>query len=365
MQTPGRSRLVDIGTIRPGRVRISASTVCSLQCPSCPNASGEIAKSLGEGFLPAAHLRDLLGSNAWVREVEISGWGEPFLNPEMPEILEDASRLGVALTADNGTTFNAMSEEVLGALVEHRFRRITCTIDGTSQASYGVYRRGGDFDRVIENIRRLNALKSRSGSRYPRLTWQFVVFGHNERDIPLARSMAAELGMDFRLKESWAPELSPVRDQRFVAEQHARGGTYRPEVKRTDPDRAGRVFCHQLWEEPQVNWDGRVLGCCCNHRGDFGGNAFSDGLLAVLNSPSLRYARAMLLGKAAPREGLPCTGCGVFRSMQSEGRYLKRGAARLAFRAARFAYHEMGLRRLRQFAGSLVAGGADARSSGR
>jgi MoaA/NifB/PqqE/SkfB family radical SAM enzyme len=344
-----------VDTIRPGRLRVSASTVCSLRCPTCPNGSGEIAKSLGEGYLRAAHLRDLLESNSWVREVEISGWGEPFLNPEMPTILEDASRRGVALTADNGTTFNAMSEGLLDALVKRRFRRITCSIDGASQTTYGVYRVNGDFNRVMKNIRRLNALKSQAGSRYPRLTWQFVVFGHNEHEIPLARRTAIELGMDFRLKESWAPELSPVRDRRFVASQHARGGTYHPELKRADPERAGRAFCHQLWEEPQVNWDGRILGCCCNCHRDFGGNAFSDGLPAALNSPSLRYARAMLLGRAAPREDIPCTACGVFRSMRGEGQYLHRGGARLAFRAARFAYRELGLRRVRQLAGSLGA----------
>ena len=348
MQTPGVDRPVDIGTIRPRRLRLSASTVCSLRCPACPNPSGEIAKSLGAGYLRAADLRGLLEANPWVREIEISGLGEPFLNPEMPAILEEASRRGVALTADNGTTFNEMSKEVLHALVKHRLRRITCSIDGASQASYSIYRIGGDFGRVIENVRRVNALKSQLGSRYPRLTWQFVVFSHNEHEIPLARRMAAELGMDFRLKESWAPELSPVQEDRSAAAQHAGGGTYRPELKRTDPDRAGRVFCHQLWEEPQVNWDGRILGCCCNYQGDFGGNAFSDGLLAALNSPSLRYARAMLLGRVAPREGIPCTGCGVFRSMQVDGQYLKRGAARLAFRAARFAYYELGLRRVRQ-----------------
>lgn len=339
---------MDKNTIRPKRLRIGASTVCALNCPGCPNRTGEIAKSLGEGYLRSEDLRDLLELNPWVREIEISGWGEPFLNPEMPAILAEADRRGVGLTADNGTTLNGMTDELLHALVRHRFRRMTCSIDGASQATYGAYRIGGDFRAVIQSIRQLKALKEEAGSRYPRLTWQFVALGHNEHEIPLARSMARELGMVFRLKESWAPELSPVRDEDYVAAQHARVGTYRHQVKVADPDRAASAFCHQLWEHPQINWDGRVLGCCCNHQRDFGSNVFTDGLLSALNNPVIRHARAMVLGEAAPREDVPCTSCDIFHSMQRTGRYLKRGASRQVFRLARYAYNELGLRKVRQ-----------------
>ena len=56
---------------------------------------------------------------------------------------------------------------------------------------------------------------------------------------------------------------------------------------------------------PQINWDGKVLGCCVNHRGDFGGNAFRDGLTASVNTEQIQYARAMLLGHAPPRAAPP------------------------------------------------------------
>ena len=31
--------------------------------------------------------------------------------------------------------------------------------------------------------------------------------------------------------------------------------------------------CDQLWSGPQINWDGKVLGCCRNFWDEFGGNA--------------------------------------------------------------------------------------------
>lgn len=35
---------------------------------------------------------------------------------------------------------------------------------------------------------------------------------------------------------------------------------------------------------PQINWDGKLLGCCLNFWGDFGGNAFEQGLERILTS---------------------------------------------------------------------------------
>ena len=65
-------------------------------------------------------------------------------------------------------------------------------------------------------------------------------------------------------------------------------------------------LCHGLWDLPQVNWDGKMLGCCVNYWGDFGGNVFRDGLLATINGDKMRYARDMLLGHRSARDDIPC-----------------------------------------------------------
>ena len=61
---------------------------------------------------------------------------------------------------------------------------------------------GGDCDTVSENIRRINCFKEQYQSEFPRLLWQFVVFGHNEHESPIARKLAGDLGMEFRMKLS-------------------------------------------------------------------------------------------------------------------------------------------------------------------
>src|SRR5260370_31712376 len=83
-------------------------------------------------------------------------------------------------------------------------------------------------------------------------------------------------------------------------------------------------ICNQLWDMPQVNWDSKVLGCCRNFWGDFGGNAFADGLIPSLNTEKITYARKMLRGQAAARHDIPCTTCEIYLDMRANDRWLER-----------------------------------------
>jgi hypothetical protein len=66
-----------------------------------------------------------------------------------------------------------------------------------------------------------------------------------------------------------------------------------------------------------------VLGCCINYWGNFGGNAFRDGLTASVNTEQIQYARAMLLGRAPPREDIPCTRCSEYQKISKRGAWLE------------------------------------------
>jgi hypothetical protein len=85
-----------------------------------------------------------------------------------------------------------------------------------------------------------------------------------------------------------------------------------------------QAICHELWDAPQINWDGKVLGCCRNFWGDFGGNAFRDGLLNSIHSDMIEYAKGMLLGINAARDGIPCTTCNIYQGMKAAGKWLQR-----------------------------------------
>lgn len=302
--------------INPAKLRLEASSHCQLRCPSCPTTTGHAAAAVGGGFLRFADFRALVDANPQVNDVELSNYGEIFLNPELADIIGYADEKRVALRADNGVNFNNVRSDVLQAMVQHRFRSLRVSIDGASEDTYQRYRVRGSFARVIENVRALQALKADLGSALPALTWQFVVFGHNEHELPAARKLAAELGMAFQAKLSWDEAISPVHDPDFVKRQTGLAVASRSEyLAANGRDYAGGL-CHQLWDRPQVNWDGRILGCCRNFWGEFGGNAFTDGLVPALNGERIEHARGMLLGERAPRADVPCTTCSIYLEMR-------------------------------------------------
>ncbi len=330
----------------PRRIALEVSSACQLKCPSCPNPANEAFQSVvGKGFLKLKDFRDLLDANPWVEEIELSNYGEILLNPELPGILQYAHERKVILTADNGVNLNHATEAVLEAMVKYGLRSMLCSMDGASPETYAVYRVKGDFDTVIGNIRKLNRFKAQYRSESPRLTWQFVIFGHNEHEIERARALATELGMAFQMKLNWDAKFSPVRDKELA--RKAVGYSSREEYRQkmgTDYMEGG---CQSLWDKPQINWDGKMLGCCRNFWGDFGGNAFRDGLKESLNHEKMAYARGMLLGRNAPREDIPCTTCSIYLDMKAGGRRIRRPPG-FPLSAIKAVYHAMGLHHVRR-----------------
>jgi len=307
--------------IRPRTLQLEASSFCQLRCPSCPTTQGAIHPAVGSGFLRAADFQRLLDDNPDLGAVELSNYGEIFLNPELPRILELANQRNVTVSAVNGVNLNTVRDSMLEAVVTYRMHTLNCSIDGATPNTYRRYRVRGDFDKVIANIRRINHFKQVQGSAFPHLRWQFIVFGHNQHEIPLAHRMAEELGMTFVPKLSWDDDISPP-DPTLL--RNLFGVASRSEYR----EREGRDYmqgiCNQLWDSPQVNWDGKMLGCCRNFWGDFGANAFTDGLVPAINSEKMRHARQMLRGNAPARDDIPCTTCEIYLGMRQSGRFLER-----------------------------------------
>jgi hypothetical protein len=312
--------------IKPKNIRLEAAAVCQLKCPACRTGRGELRFSnVGTGTLRKETFLRLIEANPWIQRIELSNWGEIFLNKDLADILRLAYEKRIRLRASNGVNLNTADPAVLEAVVKYRVRRLTCSIDGASQETYSKYRVGGDFDTVISNVRQIVQHKKAYATTYPRLTWQFIIFGHNEHELPRARRMANELGMKFSAKLPWNEAFSPVLDSQAVRQQTRLGVASRREFTEKAGSKYLASICLQLWNEPQVNFDGKLLGCCVNTWSDFG-NALDEGLLAALNNERMRYARRMLTGDVPARDDIPCTQCNKYKHMQQTKDWITREA---------------------------------------
>ena len=293
----------------PKQVRIDASTICQLRCEGCGFQKSD-HRGLGGGFLSADNFRKFLDDNPQIERVELSNYGEIFLNPELIDIMKCAYEKNVALEARMGVNFNTVTDEQLRALVDYQFRFISLSIDGASQESYAKYRRGGDFNTVINNVKKLQRIKSERDSKYPELLWQFVLTEYDEKDIPKAKEMAKNLGIPIFFKLNFMGSYKPS-DAEFVKAETGLDCVTRQEYMDKYKKGYTHETCCQLFNDPQINWDGRLLGCCMNENG-FNINVFEIGLKKALISDEYVAAKESTLMKNINMKRyskLPCRSC--------------------------------------------------------
>ncbi len=304
----------------PTKFRIDACTLCQLDCPACPSREFLDANK-HYGYLKFKDFKKFVDENA-VDEIELSSCGEIFLNPELIDIIKYAHEKNITLTAFGGVNGNTITDEMAEALVKYQFRHMHFSLDGASQEVYSIYRRGGDFDKVISNIKKINALKAEHNSLYPMMLWRYVVFGHNVCDMLKAKKMAQELGIGFQYSMNNDRRYSQLKeeDKAFVQKET---GTDNTLDFFGSNEFVQNLNCADLFLAPQISFDGQLLGCACNHSAFFKGNVFKHGLKKALNKPDYLYTKKMLTGQTPEKKSIPCAGCFTYQRMKSENSWVK------------------------------------------
>lgn len=308
--------------VPPKAVRLSVCSTCQLACPACePHAYSNADRKngvLGWGYLRAKDFAAFIRNNPSIKTIEVSHSGEIFLNPELGLIIQEAFEQNVTLTAGTGVNLNKVSEQMCEDLVKYRFQEIKVAIDGTDQATYAEYRRGGNFEQVIHNIRRINFYKEKYNSQFPILEWQFIPFSHNEHQILTARKMAQELKMKFKVKLNARADYAPVKNKELIRSMTASASATREEHQDKHATSVG-ISCHELWLYPQINWNGMMTGCCANYFQNVG-NVFKDGLETVMKSECYIEMKKVVLGISVCGDDTPCRQCPIYLSIPKDVR---------------------------------------------
>lgn len=290
----------------PNKIRLDVCTTCQLKCADCYMRKDNYG-SVGNGYLKFERFKQFIDTLNYVKEIEISNNGEVFLNPDIDKILEYAYKKNIAITINNGTNFNYIKESTLESLVKYHVKSITFSIDGATNETYKKYRINGNLDKVIENIKKLNFYKHMYNSDFPFLNWQYIIMKQNVNEIKEAKELAEKLGLNILYKREWSYSFIPNN----VDEVEKITG-----IKYTTDDKIYNSLCTQMIYSPQINWDGRILGCCTVYRSDWEANAFDDGLINALNSSKYRDGLITLLRcnniNNKSKKNIPCNDCYTF-----------------------------------------------------
>lgn len=294
--------------LMPSQIRIDASTICQLKCKSCYmrlNNSG----TMGSGYLSFDNFKKIIESSPFVNEVELSNSGEIFLNPDLVKIMEYAYANNIKLTAFNGVNFNRVTDVQLEALVKYQFYGLMISIDGASQDTYSKYRINGNFDVVIKNIKKLTEYKKHYNSNYPIMIWQYIIMESSELDVPLAKIKAEELNIPIWFKLAWDNNYKTENADMLKKETGLQALTRNEYLEKMNKVYLGTA-CSHMFIAPQINWDGRLLGCWNVFTDDYQVNVFEMGLRKALQSQKFINAKKYLLHPSeAETKDFPCFNC--------------------------------------------------------
>ncbi|MCQ2788891.1 MAG: radical SAM protein [bacterium] len=310
----------------PTKISLEACSLCQLNCPACWVRLGEekIKKEDGFGYLKFKDFKNLVDDNPQINEIELANHGEIFLNPELDKIIKYAYEKKIILSANNGVNLNTLSDEMAEALVKYQFSAMTVSIDGATPDVYKIYRRGGDFNKVIANIKKINEFKKKYNSEFPKMFYKFIIFNHNIDDILPAKKLAKELNMNIKFEQNCRPSYAPLSEEQKARVEKLLGLILesKSEKQSLNEYKNGKskwFFCQDLFLSPQINWNGKLLGCCYSLVSTFDVNVFEEGLLKALNQQKVLYAKQMVTDfSTPPKKDILCSSCSVYETIKEE-----------------------------------------------
>ncbi len=222
--------------------------------------------------------------------------GEPLINPHFSEMVKMArDRNTFVATSTNG---HFLDDENVEKIIKSGLNHLIISLDGLDQQTYEKYRVNGNFQTVMDGIRRLVAARETLKSDTPFIELQFLVMRHNEHQLAQVSEFARNSGVDklsfksaqvynFDKAFSVIPTLKSKSRYRQLLDGNWVIG------------KKIRNRCHRIWSSIVVTWDGKAVPCCYDKNADHpSGNLLEDSLKTVWkNQLSASFRKKVLVDR--------------------------------------------------------------------
>ena len=274
----------------PVSVQIETTNSCNARCVMCPNPQHMRPRGHMDAVL-FERIVDDLSTVPSVRELSLSGFGEPFLDRQLIDRIKYVKR-----RTDKSTivysNFSIVSEEKMNDLLDSGLDTINVSFNGATKESYESTMKL-PFERTLANINRFIEIKTARAATKPRIVLSCVLTPFNEDEGQ-------------RLHEMWAGK---VDDLYFAPPDNWVGAvTLRLKSHERANRPAGFAYpCKLYW--PTINWNGDIGFCCRDYEGrEVFGNMHTDRFMEVWMSPRfVEHRRTHYAGKMAS----VCAACDV------------------------------------------------------
>ena len=287
----------------PTHLQIEPTDRCNLRCTVCHVVTDDKLR----GMLTPENFRRVIDEiGDYLLVINMWGWGEPFLNPEIFSMIRYAKERGIkVITSTNGHFFD--SDEAVDRLIDSGLDVLIFALDGVDRESYAKYRQGGDFDKVIQGLERLVRRRKERGAATPRINLRMVVTSDNEDQVPQMQKLASEAGVDaFSFKTMNSFDNKDDGDSLVPHNKAYRRFSY---------DEAGEPIrtkntCKKFWNHMTIYRDGLVVPCSFHTGRDLAfGNVFNGDTTCTRIWFGEEYRNLRSRFAAGDLAGLRCENC--------------------------------------------------------
>lgn len=282
-------------------INLELTNICDLHCKMCNRST------LRErGFMPVSLVESILPEAAemGVRQIGLHSTGESILHRGVGDIVALCKKYGFYSYLDvNG---NSLSADKSRALLDAGLDSIKFSIDAADDELYAKIRRGGNFTKVLDNIKTLRELRDaeKSGLRMFAL---FIIMQENLHQLAM-------------FKEKVGPFVDEIQ---YTVINNSAGRMSKGDFEKSligefdAPNKLG--ICANPWTRLVITWDAYVSMCCIDFGLDMKIGKYEKGNLASLwhSESACGVRKAMLEGR---RDELPsiCKGCDNLRIDMAE-----------------------------------------------
>ena len=219
----------------PIHVDIETTTLCNLRCKMCFQSFDPPKPTTMDKSLVKKIIDEISGK---VYSMKFQYRGEPLTDANMCEYIHYAKRKGITEVMIN-TNANLLTPGKAQEIIDSGLDKLICSVEGSNADVYNETRIGGNFDRVVGNIKGLIKLRNSLGYAKPIVRVQMVKTESNSTDVKkflkfwgkIVDEVAVEDELDYRAE----------MEDRTVLEDWA---------------------CPQLYQRLVVLADGDIVPCC-------------------------------------------------------------------------------------------------------
>jgi radical SAM protein with 4Fe4S-binding SPASM domain len=251
---------------------------------------------------------------AWpyVDSIGLTGLGEPLLHRELESALRYVKAKNAGIITSISTNASLPDAPSIVERLVGKINTIQISVDGIGE-TFSAIRRGGDFDSLVANVRRIIDVVSGTGVD---VMFNMVVTKENYHQMADVVCLAHELGVPFvhftplnlaGITGIGVEYYEFFKSHEFTAALHAAKQAARrfPEidVEMWDFGRKGAFRkCPFPYSHFYITWEGYVVPCCAKPFPDemCFGNVFESSLMSCLNSDGFMEMRRMWYANTHP-----------------------------------------------------------------